>query len=197
MSEENKELEAKIEAVLFIYGEPVKTADLAKMIKSGEAETKKAINRLKDRLGFESSGLFLVESDDKIQLATKPAFGKIIEEIIKAEIKEDLTPAAQETLSIIAYLGPISRPDIDYIRGVNSSFILRSLMIRGLIERSPSSKRLSAFDYKLSFDALKKLGVSKEAELPEFEHYREIAKIFSENENKDENKNEIQNEIGN
>lgn len=186
MPEIEKQLEAKIEAVLFIYGEPVKITNLVKMIGAGEPEARKAIDRLKSRLDSEESGLTLVESDDKIQLVTKPAFGKIIEEIVKAEIKEDLTSAAQETLSIVAYLGPISRPEIDYIRGVNSSFILRSLMVRGLIERSPSVKRLSSFDYRLSFDALKQLGISKESELPEHERYREISKIFNEKENRNE-----------
>jgi segregation and condensation protein B len=200
MPEDNKELEAKIEAVLFIYGEPVKIGNLAKMAGADEEKTKEAVGRLKTRLDSEKSGLFLVESDDRIQLATKPRFGKIIEEIVKAEIKEDLTPAAQETLSIIAYLGPVSRPDIDYIRGVNSSFILRSLLVRGLIERNPSPKKLSSFDYKLSFDALKQLGVSKESDLPEYGHYREIAKLFAENEAVPKEKIENQpnqNEFGN
>ena len=54
---------------------------------------------------------------------------------VKEELTEDLTPASLETLSIVAYLGPISRVRIEYLRGVNSSVILRSLMIRGLIER--------------------------------------------------------------
>ncbi|HOB90062.1 MAG TPA: SMC-Scp complex subunit ScpB [Candidatus Colwellbacteria bacterium] len=186
MPETEKQLEAKIEACLFVYGEPVKVANLAKMIRAEESETRKAIDRLKSRLDSEESGLVLIESDDKIQLVTKPVFGKIIEEIVKAEIKEDLTPAAQETLSIVAYLGPISRPEIDYVRGVNSSFILRSLMVRGLVERSPSARRLSSFDYRLSFDALKQLGVSEESELPEYERYREISKIFNEKENRNE-----------
>jgi segregation and condensation protein B len=182
--ENNEELEAKIEAALFIYGEPIKTSALAKMIGADENETKETVGVLKERLNAGHSGLIIIESEDRIQLATKPQFGKIIEEIVKAEIKEDLTPAAQETLSIIAYLGPISRPDIDYIRGVNSSFILRNLLVRGLIERGSSSKKLSSFDYKLSFDALKQLGIARESELPEFEHYQEIAKLFTEAENK-------------
>ncbi|MCL4405988.1 MAG: SMC-Scp complex subunit ScpB [Patescibacteria group bacterium] len=190
MPENNKELEAKIEAVLFIYGEPVKISALAKMVGTDESQIKEAVGRLKARLESEESGLFIVESDERIQLATKPVFGKIIEEIVKAEIKEDLTPAAQETLSIIAYLGPISRPDIDYVRGVNSSFILRSLLVRGLVERNPSARKLSSFDYKLSFDALKQLGVSKESELPEYGHYREIAKLFAENETQEKSQTE-------
>lgn len=177
----DRELEAKIEAALFIYGESIKVSGLAKMVKAEEAEIRQAVGRLKDRLNVDASGLVLIESDDRVELATKPQFGKMIEEIIKAEIKEDLTPASLETLSIIAYLGPIPRPDIDYIRGVNSSFILRSLMVRGLVERMPNPKRPSSFSYKLSFDALKYLGVSRIEDLPEFEHYREISKIFNEN----------------
>lgn len=178
----DKELEAKIEAALFIYGEPVKISELVKMVEAKETEVRQAIGLLKDRLNSDVSGLVLIESADRVELATKPQFGRMIEEIIKAEIREDLTPASLETLSIIAYLGPIPRPNIDYIRGVNSSFILRSLMVRGLAERMPNPKRPSSFSYKLSFDALKYLGVSKPEELPEFEHYREISKVFTENE---------------
>src|SRR3972149_1519044 len=87
------------------------------------------------------------------------------------ELKEELTPAGLETLSIIAYFGPVSKIKIDYFRGVNSAFILRNLLMRGLIDRSDKSKE-EGYAYSLNFDALKHLGISKIEELPEYEKYK-------------------------
>jgi len=97
-----------------------------------------------------------------------------LENFIKEEFKENLSPASLETLSIIVYLGPLSRAEIDYYRGVNSSFILRSLLIRGLIERYSDPKRANVYLYVSSFDLLKYLGVSKKEDLPDYGKFKEM-----------------------
>ena len=84
-----------------------------------------------------------------------------------------MTSAALETISIIAYAGPISRADIEYIRGVNSSFTIRNLLLRGLVERTIDPKRSNAYVYTASFDLIKRLGLSKVEELPDYAKYKQ------------------------
>lgn len=171
-------ISSAVEALLFVYGEPLEVKKISKMLsrpegkKISEAEIKEAIGELQKKYS-ENGGLNLITNDTegKVQLATKPEFAPLIEEFIKDEFKEDLTPASLETLSLIAYLGPISRAQIDYYRGVNSSFILRNLLIRGLIERFNDPHRANVYLYQASFDLLKYLGISKIEDLPEYEKY--------------------------
>jgi len=163
---------AKLEALLFIYGEPLTYKKLAKILDLSESEIKTVTKNLAENLASENRGLSLIVDDEKVQLVTKPEFASLIADVIKSELHEELSPASLETLSIIIYAAPISRAEIDYIRGVNSSFILRSLLIRGLIEREADPHRPNAFIYKPSFELLKHLGVKSLNDLPEFEQFQ-------------------------
>jgi len=80
-------------------------------------------------------GIVLVTKEDEVTLGTAKDTSELIEKLTKDELVRDLGKAGLETLSIIIYQGPISRAEIDYIRGVQSNFILRNLMIRGLVEK--------------------------------------------------------------
>ena len=164
-----------VEAILFVYGEPMEIKKIAKILKISESKIKEAIQQLEQEFLVENRGLKLIFIGERVQLATKPEFVSIIENIIKEESKETLTPASLETLSLIAYLGPLSRAQIDFYLGVNSSFILRALLIRGLVERFSDVKRANMYLYKPSFDLLKYLGVSKVEELPEYDRYKSQA----------------------
>lgn len=165
---------AKIEALLFIYGEPIDIKKLAKILGLKESEVKDGLSALEEELSRSERGLVLVQDKNKAQLATKPEFSKLLEEITKQEFSETLTPAALETLSIISYAGPITRADIEYIRGVNSSFTVRSLLMRGLIEREVDPKRANAYLYSASFELLRHLGLSKNEDLPEHKKYKDL-----------------------
>ncbi len=197
MEENKKNITAEIEALLFVYGEELEVKKIAKIIsradggqakgeKVSEAEVKEAINELQKKYS-DSGGLILLFSDppasragspgSKVQLATKPEFASLMEDFIKDEFKEDLTPASLETLSLIAYLGPVSRAQIDYYRGVNSSFILRNLLMRGLVERYTDPQRANIYLYQASFDLMKYLGISKMEDLPEYEKFKTMTKI--------------------
>jgi len=167
---------AKIEAVLFAYGEPISTERLAKILGVSKEELSSFLEKLITELNREERGISLIKNNNKIQLATKPELTKLLEDIVKQEFTEDLTPAALETISIIAYSGPISRADIEYIRGVNSSFTIRNLLLRGLIERSVDPKRANAYIYTASFDLIKRLGLSSTSDLPDYEKYRQMVK---------------------
>ena len=172
--EKNKELISKLEALLFIYGEPMEIKKLAKILGIKETEIQEGLSALEQELQREERGLILVRDKGKVQLVTKPVFAKLLEDITKQEFTELLTPAALETLSIIAYAGPISRADIEYIRGVNSSFIMRALLMRGLVERSVDPKRSNTYIYSTSFELLRHLGLSKNSDLPDYSKYKEL-----------------------
>lgn len=175
----NQELVNKIEAVLFIYGEPLSVAQLQKILQIKKEEAERGIEDLKNRL-VSHSGLTLINVDDKFQLATKPDFADLLQQIVQQETREALTPAALETLSLIAYAGPIARSTIDYIRGVNSSFILRNLLIRGLVTRQTDPNRANVYLYQTSFDLLKHLGLQNIESLPEYQKYKDIIKNLTE-----------------
>lgn len=171
---EDKNLISKLEALLFIYGEPIELKKLAKIAGVKESELEEGLAGLEKELLREERGLQSVNDKGRIQLVTKPQFSKLLEDTAKQEFSEELTPAALETLSIAAYAGPISRANVEYIRGVNSSFILRALLMRGLVEREVDPKRSNVYLYSASFDLLRYLGLSKAGDLPEFQKYRSL-----------------------
>jgi len=172
------DLESKIEAVLFVYGELMPISRLAGILETTEESARSAILSLQEKFITDSRGLNLIIHENGVQLITRPEYGSLIEKIIKDEVRAELTPASLETLSIIAYLAPVSRATIEYIRGVNSSFILRNLLIRGLIERKPSSHRANVYLYQSSLNLLKYLGINSIEELPDFPKYRSLINLF-------------------
>jgi len=168
-----KNLAAAIEALLFAYGEPMEIKKIVKMLGKNEEEVRTALSEFDEKLKDENRGLKLVFSGEQVQLATKPEFSGFLEEFVKEEFKENLTPAALETLSLIVYLGPITRARVDYFRGVNSSFTIRNLMMRGLVERMEGK-----YEYQASFDLIKHLGLARIEELPEFERFKGLCINF-------------------
>lgn len=169
---------AELEALLFIHGEELPLKKIATVLELSHGDVVGLVAELKARLEAQDRGLSLVSDEEKIQLTTKPQFGKILEKFIKSELSADLTPASLEALSIVAYFAPISRAKIDYLRGVNSMFILRSLLIRGLVERYPDPHRQNAFLYKPSFDFLKHVGVENKESLPDYEKFHGLLQKF-------------------
>jgi segregation and condensation protein B len=167
---ENK-LIAKLEALLFSYGEPMGISLMAKMLKVKEEEISTTLELLKEKLADSERGLTLVKTGNSFALATKPELKEVVAAIVTDELKEELTPAALETLSLVAYLGPIARTDLDYIRGVNSSFSLRALSLRGLVERD-TTKGIP--HYHLTADSLSHLNLSKPEDLPNYEEFRQV-----------------------
>ena len=181
MSQSN--LQAKLEALLFVYGEPVKLKTLSEKLGVTDGVAEAALQALRIELQSDTRGLAMFSSEDRHSLVTKPEFSEIIQKIIKEEFDSELTAASLETLAIVSYLGPCIRAEIDYIRGVNSSFILRNLAIRGLVERKQDPERGNAFIYNVSFDFLKHMGVSSVDSLPEHAKYRGLVKSFLKKEN--------------
>ncbi|MFA5652163.1 MAG: SMC-Scp complex subunit ScpB [Candidatus Paceibacterota bacterium] len=166
----NDNLEKKIEAVLFWKGEPVSIKKLSQIFEKTEEEISSALKILETNLS--GRGIVLVFKEDEVTLGTSKEFSDIIDKLTKEELVRDLGKAGLETLSIIIYQGPLSRAEIDYIRGVQSNFIVRNLMIRGLIEKVPNPKDQRSFLYKPTFEMLSFMGLSKIEDMPSYSEAR-------------------------
>lgn len=173
-------LEAQIEALLFYKGESVSIKELSELLCLSAEEVEKAMDSLKADL--EGRGLSLVKSGEEVQLRTSPEMSEVIEATRQKELKKDIGNAGAETLSIILYRGPISRAEIDHIRGVNSAFMLRNLLIRGLIEKIPDPERKKSYLYRPAMELLSYLGVSRVEELPNFDEAQQKLDNFLESE---------------
>ena len=169
-------LSAQLEALLFWKAEPILLKKLAALLNTDIEAIKDGLQELENIL--KGRGLTLVRTDDEVMLGTAKELSPLIEQLTKEELTRDLGKAGLETLSIILYQGPIARTDIDYIRGVNSQFILRNLLIRGLVEREENPKDARSFLYKTTLDLLAHIGISKIEELPEYEQVRKDIEIF-------------------
>ncbi len=158
---------ALLEAVLFFKTEPISIKKLAEALEAPEPTVAMGLKELADRL--KGRGIVLMEKDNDVMLGTIPEAGGIIEKLKREEITKEIGKAGLETLSIVLYKGPISRSRIDHIRGVNSAFILRNLLVRGLVERVSDPGHARGFLYRATFDLLSYLGILKPEELPEYE----------------------------
>ncbi len=169
------EIEKKIEAILFWKGEPVSRKKLADVLKVGQTEINEAIEKLRDDL--KNRGIVLQEKDNDLTLGTAPELSDLIENLQKEELNKELSKASLETLSIVLYKNGASRAEIDYIRGVNSSFTLRALSVRGLVERTVDPKDSRRYIYRPSFETLSFMGIKSVAELPEYSEVNKAIEI--------------------
>ena len=158
---------SNLESILFVASKPVSLRELAGALKCKEDEIKIALEELKSKYNHPESGLRILVIDDKVQMATNPDNAEIVEKFIKEEAVGELTRPQLETLTVIAYRGPITKPELEQIRGVNCALILRNLLLRGLIEEA-EGKLLPV--YSLSMEAMRHLGVSSVSELADYEN---------------------------
>lgn len=164
-------IEQQIEAVLFWKGESVTIAWLAKAVGISLEETEAGLVALDASL--KGRGIHLIRFENEVALTTSAKASEIIEKLTREELVRDLGKAGIETLSIILYRGPVTRRDIDYIRGVNSQFILRNLVVRGLVEKIANPNDERSFLYKATLELLSHLGISNIEQLPEYSRMKE------------------------
>lgn len=165
----------KIEGLLFATGESMTKKKLASIFECDESVITEGIEELKTRLT--TSGLVLIETDDTYTLGTHPELASLLEQIKKEELSKELSKASVETLAIILYRDGVTRTEIDYIRGVNSGFILRNLIVRGLIEKGIDPKDSRRTVYSPTSELFSYIGVTDRASLPE---YATFSTVFAE-----------------
>lgn len=181
----NFSLDKKVEAILFFKGEEVTLNFLVKILEEKKKEIKEAILVLRKRL--EDTSLNLIENNEKYLLSIRPEASYLIEKIKEKEEFSELSPSALETLSIILYKEEISRVELDQIRGINSSYILRNLLIRGLIEKKLEN---GGIKYIPTLNLLSFLGIESIDKMPAFDEVRK--KLFEvEDKNNEVKKEEI------
>lgn len=168
-------LVAKLEALLFQAGEPILKKRIAPLLKV----TVDALGDTVDELNTSLSGrgLALIETPTTLELRTSPEVADVVKEYQESELSKDLGKATLETLAIILYKEGAARGDIDWIRGVNSSTALRSLLLRGLIVRSEHEGDKRKAFYNVTSEALAHLGIRNVKDLP---RYGELMKSIEE-----------------
>jgi len=164
---ERQKAEAVIEAVLFTMGDSVEIARLAEAVGENVEETKKILEEMRQRYAEQDRGITLMELEDSIQLCTKPEMYEYLIKIAKTPRKYVLTDTLLETLSIIAYKQPITRAEIEKIRGVSCDHAVNRLVEFGLITevgRMDAPGRPLLFGTTEEF--LRSFGVKSLEELP-------------------------------
>ncbi len=167
-------LDILIEAVLFYKATPQKKSALQKLFAVDDEAWTIATEQLRHRLEFGATRL--VETETEISLSTAPELSEFIETMRKGELKGDIGKAGAETLAIILYKEPVSRAEIDRIRGVNSSFILRNLLIKGLVTREAVG---NSYHFKITPELLQHLGAATKSELPRFSEFLNAVEAFN------------------
>lgn len=157
----------QIESLLFISHKPLSIKELARLISTTEEKVKQNIKKLSAEYKERQGGVQFLELNNKYQLAASGDCSEVVKKFIKGEMTGELTKPSLETLTIVAYRGPISKAELELIRGVNCSLILRNLLMRGLVEAKEDKKK-GLILYNITFDFLKHLGLNKLEELPDY-----------------------------
>ncbi len=160
-------LSATLESLLFASAKPVAFSALRKQLNVEESALTEALEDIRRRFNVDSSGIHLMEHEGQWQFVTNPASAEAVSAFLKQETAGELTRPSLETLTVIAYRGPITRPELEQIRGVNCGLILRNLMVRGLIDEQDDTARLQPV-YTVSGDFLRHLGLTSVDALPDY-----------------------------
>lgn len=156
------ELKAKIESLLFVSTKPLTVKRLVDVTGKKKEDVSKALDALLEDYDGRKGGLVILRNGNEVQMATSPDHADMVKEFLKNEAFGELTRPSLEALTIVAYRGPITKAELEQIRGVNCSLILRNLMIRGLVEMKDEK-------YTITFDFLRYLGLKSVEELPDYE----------------------------
>lgn len=158
---------AALHALLFASGEPLEKKRLETLLGIKGAELKLVLKALVDLL--KGSGTTIIETDTDVELRTSPEAAPIVKKLRESELSRDLGKASLETLAVIAYQTGTTRGEIDWVRGVNSSTSLRTLLLRGLVEGREDERDKRRTRYSLTTEALAHLGIARAEDLPRAE----------------------------
>lgn len=161
-------LSSQVESILFISSKPMKIKELAKLCNRTKDEIEVALESLRNKYNEQESGINILINQQEVQMVSNPKYKKLIEGLIKEEIISEITQPQLEALTIICYRGPITKLDLEQIRAVNCSLILRNLLIKGLIEVE-EDKIIDNNKYRASLKLIKHLGINSLEELPDYD----------------------------
>ena len=160
------DLKPLIESLLFVAGRPVSLKELARVTGKKEAEVAELLAALIAEK--KNTGIVILEQNRSYLMSTNPQNSEAVKSFLNTDLREKLTDAAIETLAIITYKQPVSRAEIEAIRGVNSQYTIRLLLMRGLVEKVQSPKDNRSHYYQTTHEFLQHLGLSSVKDLPDF-----------------------------
>ncbi|MBI3963504.1 MAG: SMC-Scp complex subunit ScpB [Candidatus Kerfeldbacteria bacterium] len=160
-------LRAQIEALLFVATHPLSDRKLAELTGVPVDAVRAELDGIAAELANDVRGLQLSVHNHQVELVTKKPFAGLVQRYVTDERTGDLTKPSLETLTIIAYRGPVAKSELELIRGVNCSLILRNLMMRGLVSTVGTVR--GEVRYHVTFDFLHHLGLSRVEDLPDYD----------------------------
>jgi segregation and condensation protein B len=164
--------EQKIESILLVSPQGVSVKELTKLLKKEKEDVVESVKKLQSWYTADR-GIAIQITGEEVRLVTNPACAEIIAQYTKQEMGGELTRPQLETLTVVAYKGPITKSEIEQIRGINCTMIVRNLLMRGLIVEEEGSLESV---YRVSLESLSLLGITNVEELPDYEklHTQEI-----------------------
>ncbi|MEI6835665.1 MAG: SMC-Scp complex subunit ScpB [Candidatus Falkowbacteria bacterium] len=161
-------LKSQLESLLFVSSKPLGVVEMSDLTNTNFEEVEAALTSLAEEYKAQNRGFILIKNNKEYQLTTAPENTNLVSRFLKDETSGELSQPSLETLTIIAYRGPITKLELERIRGVNCSLILRNLLIRGLIEDKNDKTKNENF-YSVTLEFIKFLGISSVSELPDYE----------------------------
>lgn len=167
---EMSKITGALEAILYVSGDPVQIPDIAHALNLTAGEMEEAIAVLRERMDLEHSGLQLNRHGDEIQLSVRSDFAGFVEMYLQPVTQKSLSQSVMETLSIIAYRQPITKAEIEAVRGVKCDYSIQSLQDKGFIEEAGRKETLGRpILYKTTDGFLRHFGIESLEQLPSME----------------------------
>lgn len=165
-------IKSKIESILFVAAKPMSVRQIAALIDEKDIKSvESALIELSQEYKNLEKGIMIVHNESRYQMVSAAENSDLVKKLVKDEITGELSRPSLETLTIIAYRGPIAKIELDRIRGVNCALILKNLILRGLIEAKVEAETGEAI-YCVTLDFLRFLGVASVEDLPDYERLR-------------------------
>ena len=160
-------IKGRIEAILFVSGEAVPIKDLARALQTGEKELVKVLDEMRDEYDYQQRGFLLKRFGNHVQLATRPLYSEDVIRLLQPVQQQSLSQAAMETLAVVAYRQPVTRAEVELVRGVKCDYSLQSLMMKGMIEEAGRKDTIGRpILYRTTDLFLSHFGIRSLADLP-------------------------------
>ncbi len=160
-------IKGRIEAILFVAGDAVPVRDLARALRISEKELDAVLIELKDDYDYEQRGFLIKRFGNNVQLATRPLYSEDVVRLLQPVQQQSLSQAAMETLAVVAYRQPVTRAEVEQIRGVKCDYSLQSLMLKGMIEEAGRKDTIGRpILYRTTDKFLSHFGIRNLEELP-------------------------------
>ena len=175
---ELKERVGIVEAILFVTGDAVEKKEICRALEIQEPELEETLDALESGYDFDRRGLRLLRFGAHVQLATRPDYAPYVEKLLQPVQKQSLSQAVMETLAVIAYRQPVTKGEIEQVRGVKCDYSVQSLVTKGLIEEVGRRETLGRPILYGTTDAfLRHFCISSVSELPEIDFSKLTAKL--------------------